>query len=120
MKKRIIFVVVLLTSLFASTLAVFAANKAKTVEEALKMEKGTMAHLTGFIDEKLDTGMYLFHDDTGKINLDISDDVWKDRKLEPEKEVKVHGKIDVDDAGINFIRVDKLSLTMKERIKDIF
>jgi len=84
------------------------------------MDKGTEASLTGFVEEKLMAEMYLFSDDTGKINLKIPNDVWKDRELEPEKEVKIHGEIDVDDDGKNYIKVDKIRLTFKEKVKDIF
>ena len=111
--------VVLTALLVALPAAAFAAEKAKTAEDAAAMEQGAKVHLTGNIEQQAD-GMYLFKDDTGQIKLKIPDEVMKDRQFEPDQKVKVRGKLEIDENGNKYVHVEKLNKTMGQRARDIF
>jgi len=79
-----------------------------TVEEAKELKDDTKVLLKGYIIEKLDKEMFLFRDNTGDIDLEIEDDVWKDRTLAPDSTVLVHGEINRDKDMVR-IEVDEIA-----------
>lgn len=118
MKKRYIFMLVLITCVTVSPMFVLARGKAANVAEALELEDGSKVHLEGYIVEMLRETFYLFRDDTGDIELEIADDVWGDRELMVDEKVRIHGKIDRDDdAATIFIKVKKIK-DMKDKDVD--
>ena len=117
MKKRYIFMLVLITCIAATPMYVFAREKAKNVAEAMNLGDDSKVHLEGYIAENLRDDFYLFRDDTGEIEVEIPSDVLGDMVINPDEKVRIHGKIDRDDdADTLFIEVKKVkSLKDKDR-----
>ena len=66
-------------------------QKPKTVAEITAVEEGTEVNLKGSITEEQEENFYLFKDDTGELKLKISEDVWGDREVNPDKELEITG-----------------------------
>jgi len=92
------FLVVLLVSIPA--LAEFAEFRADpnrevtTVAKARAMRDGTRVILEGYVVKALQDDHYLFRDDTGEIDVEITERVWRDRPQDPETKVWIRGEVD--------------------------
>ena len=110
MKKRYIFMTLAALLIVAAPLYAFMGmGVAKTVEDAMKLEDGKPVKLEGNSAEHLEEQFYLFTDDTGQILLEIPDEVIGDMQVDPEKKVRVIGKVARDDeAGTVSIKVENV------------
>lgn len=110
MKKRYIFMILAAVLIIAAPMYAFMGmGTAKTVEDAMQLEDGKPVKLEGYIAEHLEEQFYLFTDDTGQILLEIPDEVIGDMEVDPEKKVRVIGKVARDDeAGTVSIKVENI------------
>ena len=121
MKKRYIFMILAAVLIIAAPMYAFMGmGTAKTVEDAMQLEDGKPVKLEGYIAEHLEEQFYLFTDDTGQILLEIPDEVIGDMEVDPEKKVRVIGKVARDDeAGTVSIKVENIkSIKDKENKGD--
>ena len=65
-----------------------------TVEQAKSMSDDTHVALKGYIIQSLGNKDYLFKDDTGTINVEISAKRWQGQNIGPNDLVIIHGEVD--------------------------
>lgn len=73
-----------------------ASTDFTTVLKAKKIEDGACVRLKGKIISKIGNEKYTFKDNTGAIQIEIDDDVWKDIKASSKDLVIIEGEIDKD------------------------
>ena len=81
-----------------------------TVEQAKSMDDDAHVALKGHIVQRIGGDSYLFKDDTGSINLEISDKRWAGQQVDAKNLVEIYGEIDKDwfDLEIEVKRLLKL------------
>jgi len=65
-----------------------------SVKHALKLQDDTPVVLDGTIIKQLDEEHFLFQDRTGKIVVEIDDDLLEKRPLKPHQKVRLFGEVD--------------------------
>jgi uncharacterized protein (TIGR00156 family) len=105
MKTRYMILAAVAGLILAVPMALLAGGGDKVigVAEALELEDDAKVILEGFIVEDLGGDLYLFHDGTGDIDLEIEKKTWEERVMNPDELVRVYGEIDRDD---NLIKVE--------------
>lgn len=71
-----------------------ASEPVSTVAAALEAGDETPVVLVGRIVERVRAERYRFVDDTGEIQLDIGEEIWRGVRVEPETPVRVTGETD--------------------------
>lgn len=89
-------------------------NKVKTVSEAQGMDDDTYIILEGFIIEQLEDDDYMFKDDTGEIEVEIDDDVWKGQSVDLDTRIRIQGEIDKDSRS-RTVDVEQLSIVKDDQ-----
>lgn len=80
-----------------------------TVAQALKVSRDdTPVQLTGKIVSQVDDEEYIFQDSTGKIKVDIDDNVWQGKNVNPNDKVTIYGKVDKEMTKANEVEVYRL------------
>lgn len=124
MKKRYMILTVLIAFMLALPMLLVAGwdHKVITVAEARELNDDAKVALEGFITDDFGNEMYLFKDSTGEINLEIDDDVWDNRMLDPDQLVRIYGEIDRDDDDYIKVEVEKIKDVKidKEEIEEEF
>jgi|SRR5690625_2330161 len=113
MKKATLLLLVFFGFSIAAEAQFTGSNDVKTVSEAQEMNDDTFVTLEGFVIEQLGDDDYMFQDETGKIEVEIDDDVWKQQSVDPETKIRIRGEIDKD-FRTRTIDVEQLSLVEKE------
>jgi TIGR00156 family protein len=65
-----------------------------TVEQAKTMSDDTHVALKGYIIQSLGDKNYVFKDDTGAINVEISKKRWQGQNIGPDDLVIIYGEVD--------------------------
>ncbi|MDR2259593.1 MAG: NirD/YgiW/YdeI family stress tolerance protein [Azoarcus sp.] len=73
-----------------------AVPEAKTVGEAKSLPDDAKVSLRGNIVRGLGDEKYLFQDATGKIVVEIDDDLWRGQTVEAKDTVEIRGEVDRD------------------------
>ncbi|MDR2191298.1 MAG: NirD/YgiW/YdeI family stress tolerance protein [Endomicrobium sp.] len=79
-----------------------------SVAEAKKLKNNKPVILSGKIEKFLGDEKYLFSDNTGTIQLDIDDEIWKGLSVDQNDTVEISGEIDKEFTGIE-IEVDAIN-----------
>ena len=67
-----------------------------TVVEARQLKDDAKVVMRGWIVERVGRESYYFEDATGRMLLDIDDDVWIGLTVTPDDEVEIYGEVDRD------------------------
>lgn len=67
-----------------------------TAKAANRAKDGAKVSLKGTIVKPLGNERYQFKDNTGRIVVDIDDDLWQERVLDDATTVEIFGEVDVD------------------------
>jgi uncharacterized protein (TIGR00156 family) len=71
-----------------------ASGTVSTAADAREAADETPVVLTGRIVERLRAEHYRFVDDTGEIRLDVSEEIWRGVRVDPQTPVRVTGETD--------------------------
>lgn len=80
-----------------------------SVADAKVRKDDSWVLLEGYIIERLRDEHYKFRDDTGEIEVEIDDALWKSRTVGPETKVRLHGEIDQDWRSVE-LDVDRIEI----------
>src|SRR5690625_27649 len=112
--KKVILLSLIFFGFSIAAEAQFTGNsEVKTVSEAQEMNDDTYVTLEGFISEQLGDDDYMFQDETGEIEVEIDDDVWKQQSVDPDTKIRIQGEIDKD-FRTRTIDVEQLSIVKKD------
>lgn len=70
---------------------------AKDVKTAKKRADGAPVELKGSLIKKIGDEKYIFKDRTGKITVEIDDDLMQGRKLDKKQVVTLIGEVDIEE-----------------------
>jgi len=105
-----------LTLLFTSTFTLAAFDgpgadiQTRTVKEAGKAKDDTQILFEGYLIKQLGDGHYLFKDLTGEIEVEIDEDVFHDRYINPSTKIRIHGEVDKSFFSGRTVDVDRLDI----------
>ena len=85
-----------------------AAPGLVTVKEATSLRDDTRVSLKGSIIKSLGDEDYIFRDATGTIEVEIDDDIWQGRTVNPEDVILIEGEVDRDGRHVS---IDVYSVT---------
>ena len=96
--KKIVFTVLCVLVLSFAAMAQYTGptGTVTTVKEALNMPDHTPVILTGKIEKYLGDEMYRFSDETGTIDVEIDEDIWRYFSVSAEDTVVITGEVDKD------------------------
>jgi len=72
------------------------AKQLSKVSDVQNMADDSMVYVQGYIIENLGDENYVFQDDSGKINVEIDDDLMKNASIAPEAVVWIAATVDKD------------------------
>ncbi|WP_394204282.1 NirD/YgiW/YdeI family stress tolerance protein [Shewanella waksmanii] len=81
----------------------------KHVSEAENATDDMPVELTGKLVKSLGDEKYLFRDDTGEIEVEIDDALWRDIEVSDDTTVMLRGEVDDEWQGIE-IEIDSINL----------
>ena len=87
-----------------------AEVKIRTVTEANQAKDDERVILEGYLVQKLEDEEYLFKDLTGEIEVEIDDDIFQDRYVNPSTQIRIHGEIDKGFFSGRTIDVERLEI----------
>lgn len=100
--------------LFSTALAQFTGpgeqGRASTVKEATNARVGTYVTVTGNLASHQRENYYTFRDKTGEIRVEIQPDVWQNRKVGPDTQVRLLAEVDRTLGGTRYLWVKSLDL----------
>ncbi len=67
-----------------------------TVEDIQRQGDDTRIVAQGYIVQNAGNGVFVFQDATGKIMLDVDDDIWNNMFVTPDDMVTIYGELDRD------------------------
>ena len=117
MKKRIISLMAIAALIISIPVFAMENYNSVTVEEIQNLQDDDLVKLKGNIILRLDEESFLFKDDTGQTKVQIDDDIWGDRDIDPDKEYVITGEIEKDDE-IVYVEVAHLMEVYAEEQKD--
>ncbi|MDR8525723.1 MULTISPECIES: NirD/YgiW/YdeI family stress tolerance protein [Shewanella] len=85
------------------------ASHVKTAAEAAKAQDDTPVELTGYLVQSLGDEKYLFRDESGDVEVEIDNALWRDIEVSPDSKVKLVGEVDDEWQGIE-IEIDSMRL----------
>lgn len=86
-----------------------SVNPVKSVAQAKRAYDDTPVVISGYIEKKIDEDTFLFQDITGKIRIDIDDEVWQGIDVRAKEKITIYGHVDKDHgkAKIDVNRIEK-------------
>lgn len=82
--------------------------------EASALDKSdAIVYLRGRITEQITKDEYWFEDESGKIRIELEDNIIKDFRLDPEKTVIIGGEVDYDELEGTEIEVSEILEAIK-------
>lgn len=85
------------------------ASQVKTASDAAKAKDDTPVELTGYLVQSLGDEKYLFRDDSGDVEVEIDNALWRDIEVSSDTKVKLVGEVDDEWQGIE-IEIDSMRL----------
>ena len=85
------------------------ANHVKTAADAAKAKDDTPVELTGYLVQSLGDEKYLFRDDSGDVEVEIDNALWRNIEVNSDTKVTLKGEVDDEWQGIE-IEIDSLKL----------
>ncbi len=76
------------------------ASTTATVAQAMKTRVNTYVTLTGNVVSHLRGDYYLFRDASGEVRVEIEPEVWRNRQVGPEHNVRIVAEVDRSAAGV--------------------
>lgn len=115
MRKLHIILIVLAVVLIASPILLIAGSRLKSIGE-IEINKCGKVELTGYIIETLGEDRYLFRDNSGQIEVEITCQVLKSMDIQPERKVTILGEIIEHDKDADkvMIKVSRIKCATKE------
>lgn len=80
-----------------------------TVEQANNVRMRTYLTLTGNIVEHVQKDYFTFRDATGSMRVEIENEIWQGRKINPDTKVSIFGQVDSDRRG-RYLSVESLKV----------
>lgn len=110
MKYIVGLVLFLMSGIMFSANAQFVGEiEVVTVEQVKEMRDDTNVVLEGSIIRQIADEDYLFRDETGEIQVEIDDDVWKNQQVDSDTTVRIMGEFDKGFRNME-IEVDRLEI----------
>ena len=110
-------IIVALLAVFAFSTNAFAGfdgprdmPKEVTVDSISDMKDDTKVIIKGYIVEQINEEHYLFKDDTGNVEVDIEDQVFRGLNVTPETQIRLRGEVDKDLWEAASVDVDYLEI----------
>lgn len=85
------------------------ASHIRTAADAAKAKDDTPVELTGYIVKSIGDEKYLFRDDSGDVEVEIDNTLWRDIEVSSDTMVKLIGEVDDEWQGIE-IEIDSMRL----------
>ena len=117
MKKLIISLIAIVALMISIPVFAMDNYKSVTVEEIQNLQDDDLVKLKGNITLRLDEESFLFKDDTGQTKIEIYDDIWNDRNIDPDQVYIIKGEIEKDEE-IVYVEVEHLMEVDAEEHKD--
>ena len=83
-----------------------APTQITTVKQALTLKNDTPVQLQGYVVKATSDEKYQFSDQTGRITVDIDDDLWQGQPVSAKTPVTIIGEIDIDYKPTKRVEVD--------------
>ena len=99
MSKTIVVLVSVLAfsiNAFAGFVGPGATPKVVTADSISDMKDDTKVTIEGYLVEQINEEHYLFKDDTGNVEVEIDDQVFKGANVTPETHLRLVGEVDKD------------------------
>lgn len=71
------------------------------------MRDNAIVSLDGFITGHLREEYYLFRDDSGEIAIELEPDIWDEKRIGFDTEIRIHGEVERE-SGFVYIEVYRL------------
>ena len=84
------------TNAFAGFDGPGATPKEVTVDSISDMKDDTKVIIKGYLVKQINEEHYLFKDDTGNVEVDIEDQVFRGANVTPETQIRLRGEVDKD------------------------
>lgn len=85
------------------------ASHATTAVEAAKAKDDTPVELTGYLVKSLGDEKYLFRDQSGEVEVEIDNALWREIEVTSDTKVTLIGEVDDEWKGIE-IEIDSMRL----------
>ena len=80
-----------------------------SVAEAKLMSDDAIVSLDGFITGHLREEYYLFRDDSGEIAIELEPNIWDEKRIGSDTEIRIHGEVERE-SGFVYIEVYRLDV----------
>ncbi len=88
-----------------------------TVAAVKKMKDNSWFTLEGNIVKQIRKERYLFRDQSGEVEVEIDDEKWKGRKVDPGTKIRISGEVEKDWLSSMDVEVKRIELT-NSTVKD--
>ena len=85
----------------------------RSVAEARGLPDGTWVTLNGYIIDRIEKDLYLFKDQTGRIELKSIPQRWPQLEYDPQRKAQVYGRLKKKDNNLYQIEVKKVMYLKK-------
>lgn len=85
------------------------ASHASTAADAAKAKDDTPVELTGYLVQSLGDEKYLFRDESGDVEVEIDNALWREMDVSSDTKVTLIGEVDDEWQGIE-IEIDSMRL----------
>lgn len=80
-----------------------------SVAEAKRMSDDAKITLDGFVTGHLREEYYLFRDDSGEIVIEVEPNIWDEKQIGSDTEIRIHGEVE-HESGFVYIEVYRLEI----------
>lgn len=84
-------------------------NQPTTVQQVADARLGSYVTLSGRIVAHQGEDYYTFRDATGEMRVEIESEVWRNREVDPDTDVRLSGEVDRNRRG-RYLSVDSLEV----------
>lgn len=88
------------------------STSVQTVAAVKQMKDNSWFTLEGNIVKQIRKERYLFRDQSGEIEVEIDDEKWKGRKVDPSTKVRISGKVEKDWLSSMEVEVKRIELVV--------
>lgn len=85
-------------------------SQVHTIAEIMEMPDDTHVIAEGYITRRVGDEEYMFEDDSGEIQIEIDDDLWRGREVDGETRVRIFGELEKRWLRSSEIEVDRFEI----------
>ena len=86
------------------------SSSVQTVAAVKEMKDNSWFTLEGHIVEQVRKERYVFRDQSGEIEVEIDDEKWKGRKVDPGTRIRISGEVEKDFLSSMEVEVKRIEL----------